>query len=362
MPGPVEDVVVSAGNDSVIITFNKPSTGVGPFTYFYNFPLAVQLPVNYNSTGLDNENITFNLSSDYFSIGQQATVTVTARDSTGIDSAPVTVTSDDVLVAADVPFNYVENTGSTGSINVSAALTDSSVAAGDTATVTVTDGSILDDNTASVTIGGKASVDSSMTFGYVSPGDSNNSDLFVAADEVAASVNGTVGVSFAGSATGFNVNGDNVQLNTPVDVTVEQTFDELPGVLADALARGVSAIGDAYRWDGAELNLVGTGTTSVQGNKATTDIKLVMTSIFVIIYRTSSGTTITVPVENNQAYNDYLHDESGYQNRRENRLLTSGFYRGPVDSSTLTRIRSANGVLRGVPGIPGGMQGSRCCR
>jgi hypothetical protein len=84
-------------------------------------------------------------------------------------------------------------------------------------------------------------------------------------------------------------------------------------------------------------------------------------SIYLIYIKTSSGATVTIPVENNQAYNDYLHDESGYQNRRENRLLTSGFYRGPVDSSTLTRIRSANGVLLGVPGVPGGMQGSRCC-
>lgn len=84
-------------------------------------------------------------------------------------------------------------------------------------------------------------------------------------------------------------------------------------------------------------------------------------SIYIIIIQTSTGGTVTIPVENNQAYNDYLHDESGYQNRRENRILTSGFYRGPVDSSTLTRIRSANGVLLGVNGVPGGMQGSRCC-
>ena len=60
----------------------------------------------------------------------------------------------------------------------------------------------------------------------------------------------------------------------------------------------------------------------------------------------------------NQSYNNNLYTEQGYTEQRENRILAGGYYRGPVDSSTLTRIRQGNGVLLHQSGVDGGFRGS----
>ena len=82
-------------------------------------------------------------------------------------------------------------------------------------------------------------------------------------------------------------------------------------------------------------------------------------SIYIISYISEQSEQCCIPSPIvNQSYNNNLYTEKGRVERRENRILAGGYYRGPVDSSTLTRIRQGNGVLLHQPGVNGGFRGS----
>jgi len=56
---------------------------------------------------------------------------------------------------------------------------------------------------------------------------------------------------------------------------------------------------------------------------------------------------------NTQAPNNYLHEELGLTERREQIVTANGFYRGGQDSSTITRARQVGGIFTGRSGIIG---------
>jgi hypothetical protein len=361
VPGPIQNLNASAGNNSVVITFRKPLVGQGPFTYIYTFAGALALPVDYTVEPTDSDDLTFTLVSDDITPGSTVQVVVYARNSDGEAVLSDWVTSNSVtILGASSNFDYVHYVG-VDSLNVSDA-ESITVNAGVGAQYQLTADDSLPANTASADFTFETTAKATFTVGGLDKTDPNNAIATAAADDLTLTVGGVQGVTFAVLASEVDIFGNSKELVETVETTIEQQFSVVPPPLAAAAEEGEEIIGTVYRYNGTIYEEMAKAVAEISATLAKLVAKLPFKrSIYVIIYTVSDGTTVTVPVENNQAYNNYLHDESGYQNRRENRLLTSGFYRGPVDSSTLTRIRSANGVLRGVPGIPGGMQGSRCC-
>lgn len=67
----------------------------------------------------------------------------------------------------------------------------------------------------------------------------------------------------------------------------------------------------------------------------------------------------------NQAYNNYLLEQNGRIIQRQDKQLANGYYRQPLDASTLTRLRQGRAVLVEAPAVHGilinGTFGSGCC-
>ena len=109
-----------------------------------------------------------------------------------------------------------------------------------------------------------------------------------------------------------------------------------------------------------------TTTTICNGSNGATNVANLQVgnigSIYIISYISEQSEQpvqccIPTPILN-QAYTNNLYTEKGRIERRENRILAGGYYRGPIDSSTLTRIRQGNGVILHQPGVDGGFRGS----
>jgi len=368
VPGPVRDLLLIPGNATLFALFNAPiydplDVDAGLVSYGYRFivdggpPSAVAL-WNMMPTNAGVISIPITRSSGIINNGSNYQITIIPSNTYG------TSVSGDWATAVATPLGSITGSTFTESINDSA--TSSVVVTGAVIkTGTSTDTLIYPNLQQGTTSISSYSVvppnQSSISVGNVDLTDPLNSQLTGIATTTASAVGGTVLGSASISASEIVFPGKNVEQTSPVSIQLSVAFssDQASLAAASSIVVTMSVITNEVP--------VSVGSVSATYNSSTktlttnTPFSVTTESIYIFIYTLSNGTTITVPVENNQAYNNYLHDESGYQNRRENRLLTSGYYRGPVDSSTLTRIRAANGVLLGIPGVPGGMQGSRCC-
>lgn len=350
-PGPVQNLQVSGGG-GLFISFYAPADGTA-VAYRYQLQGGPPTPAIIWTPPSSNLNGPFDIPYDSTSLDPdlQYAVSIVGVDSSSQDGQ-VTTSQAVTLGTAGTAFSATQAVSATEVVTT----TNNTIVglnAGQSGTLT----------TATLAVGASSkvkSIDSTTARATtqavnVQSAQISTSDAAIAAlgaDAVAnAPPDSTLLAAVAYSATDKLTGAESTaQVDVSTTVTVES---------------GVS-LSSAQIWvnngDGTTSLAANCNITPLGNNQYSVAYTVFMFSIYFITIVTSSGTTVQIPVENNQAYNDYLHDESGYQNRRENRLLTSGFYRGPVDSSTLTRIRSANGVLLGVNGVPGGMQGSRCCR
>lgn len=349
MPGPILNLQATGGNSGVLFSFCPPNTGDPATSYTYRItqgllntpPVFWVPPVEKPDGPYDIPYINVLLQT-----GDVCTLFITP---TNIDGPGPESSISATPLADNISF-----------ISTQAVTCDTSVQVDDTQMYALSASELQDTATATLSISASNAItsldstsvqagtdDTVVSAGKIDPNDSSIESLNASALAQAKTGSTTLTAYSLGASTPSGGTNNS-------ELTVSLTARARPGV----------NITGAQLWSNTngQATIVGDMTVSDLGNGITKLVGITYGwSIYIITITTSSGTTVQIPVENNQAYNDYLHDESGYQNRRENRLLTSGFYRGPVDSSTLTRIRSANGVLLGVNGVPGGMQGSRCC-
>lgn len=368
VPGPVRNLQLIPGNATLFALFNAPiydplDVDAGLVSYGYSLIVDGGIPsaavlwnMAYTNVGVISIPITS--SSGIINNGSAYQIRIIPSNTYGT-AAP----GDQIISAPATPLGSITSSTFTESINDSGT---SNVVVSDAVvqTGTVTDTLIYPDLQQGTTSISSYSVvppnQSSISVGNVDLTNPLNSQLTGIAAAAASAVGGTVLGSASISASAINF-GKNVEQTSPVSIQLSVAFSSDQGPLAAASGISVSVSVITNEVPISVGSVSATYNSSTRTLTTSTPFSFIPKSVYIFIYTLSNGTTITVPVENNQAYNNYLHDESGYQNRRENRLLTSGYYRGPVDSSTLTRIRAANGVLLGIPGVPGGMQGSRCC-
>lgn len=349
VPGPVQNLTANGSNNGVLFSFCPPNTGglATSYTYYIsqgllNTPAVFWIPPPEKPEGpFDVPYINL-----FLTPGDVCTIHLTPTNADG--NGPTSTASVTPLNSSDA---FTSEQAVTSTIIVT--VDDTQVYALSASQFQATATAILDGSSSDAIASlDTTSVQAGSDDVTVAAGKINTSDPSIAAltsDAITKAEAGSTPLtaySVGASTTSGGINDS--------ELTFEVTVTAKPGV----------NITGAQLWSNTngQATLISNMTVTSLGNDRTKFAGIIYGySIYIITITTSSGTTVTVPVENNQAYNDYLHDQSGYQNRRENRLLTSGFYRGPVDSSTLTRIRAANGVLLGVPGVPGGMQGSRCC-
>lgn len=337
--GPVTDLSgvgippsTSVANGFIFLSWKNPTIGSKPFTFSRTYKLT-SAPFYPVYIGVGSANDTNAYSNIIYDI--PGTYDIKIRVESGLDSSESVITV--TIPPSGGPIPPITDNGVTGTgvaVQTVPANTPVTYASASTTISNATVG-------ANVAVANVNVTDPSLTT-TVAVLANNNSTVLNAKIASATSVTGAV---FTGT----------------LDVTI--TGITITSAQAAAIDAGTGEIG--------ALLLVNqsTGSTAVRlssstksGLSVTTLIPAVKPrSVYLIVFTMLNGTPVTIQIENNQAYNDYLHDESGRTEKHENALLTSGYYRGPVDSSTLTRIRQGRGVLLNQPGVSGAMQGSRCC-
>ena len=323
------NVTCSGGNTSMYINWSKPANSSTNVRYFYRiYKISPPEYTTLSFTGSGPYSLTIN----GLDANVEYTIDMYALDN--LSSTPI-VTKYETPVASNIPWNSSENLGDI-TVAITGAFTSSAVA-GQSAVYTNTGSTgsgvtVTTDTDATIVSGNVLQRDVQTFINALPPG---STFLEVLALSTTPPTSGSIS---------FNTTIRQGDCNKIIKFTIYKCIN------------------------GGQITPVGqmTTTTICNGSNGATNVANLQVgnigSIYIISYISEQSEQpvqccIPTPILN-QAYTNNLYTEKGRIERRENRILAGGYYRGPIDSSTLTRIRQGNGVILHQPGVDGGFRGS----
>ena len=331
--GPVQEPTFSPTNLGAVLSWRDPSEGIPPFTYSIKIGSGP-----FNIWGSSSPSNSYNSTILGLTAGQSYifTIRATSTDNVGVPY-------DVVNVVTPLPAGETSETVDNG---VTAVTTSQSIADG--ATVSYDNGDITIKNLSSSSV--------NITAGTV-----NVAQLALQPSVSTINREGSTvlsGISVTSSAASGS---SSVAASTIGTKLVSASRNQIDALAIGAATIRVVRVGDI---DSGIVYTIPSTITFTNSGGITVIFTTIPSSIYLFVFEavpSAPAPDQAIPF-NNQASTNYLKDESGRTQKREDRQLAGGIYRGgAMDSSTLTRIRQGYGSVGGQSG-QNALFGSGCCK